>query len=211
MSSQNQEHMRQAASFSRGMLSAVAAIILFSIIIVGCKKNNELIEDKDSLSVKIAFSKEFNSLLNTLASVKKDIQQHSNKTDNEYSEADLSLDISLINDEESFNQILIRLGHPNPKFHTSQLAIISNYIENIFDENPSLSHYNKETIVEIFTKAYYIRKEESKKLFKRSDICSHNYADGMSDCEDDLGYNLLFAGMGGASQEVVLLLPQQYL
>lgn len=30
--------MKQAASFSRGMLSAVAAIILFSVIIVGCKK-----------------------------------------------------------------------------------------------------------------------------------------------------------------------------
>ncbi|MDP1841933.1 MAG: hypothetical protein Q8K64_00840 [Sediminibacterium sp.] len=184
--------------FLKVKFSSMAIIIGFVIpFISGCEKSNILHVDKHTLSSQIASSEKFSMIINNLSTVKKHIKAFSSPPSTALTEAEINKEISSIKNENSLKSLLLKFGHQNPEVIVNQTINVNNLIMEIFKQYPILHEYDKNGIMDIFTKAYFIRKYESNMFIKGLDVCSQNYASGMNDCTEDLGFNIIMAGLSG--------------
>ncbi len=187
--------MNFKSSFNVGILSALTSIMLFALVFAGCKKES-LKEDKDILSLKISSSEKFDLLYNSLSFIKKQSQIFSNPLI-EYSDLEINQQLTSIKDGNSFNKFLNILGYSKPESFVNNILGLNFLIQDIFNQYPSLYQFDKAEITDIFIKAYYRKKYDLQSQIKSMDICSQDYADRISDCEEDLALGLFVAGVGG--------------
>lgn len=187
--------MKLKSSFNVGIFAALTSIMLFAFVFAGCKKES-FKEDKDILSLKISSSEKFNLLFNSLSFIKKQSQIFSNPII-EYSDLEINQQLTSIKDGNSFNKFLNKLGYSKPEIFVNNIIGLNVLIQEIFNQYPSLYQFDKAEITDIFINAYYRKKYDLQSKIKSMDICSQDYADGISDCEEDLGIALVIAGIGG--------------
>lgn len=201
--------MKQGKSFSRGMLSAAAVILLFSLIIVGCKKESQ---------------REIN--------LEEIIKQYKSELfkDNDFIEnykldriiTDLNKDKNLIIDENKSNSLLKSIKEPksleelNHAFashgYTNSAELIrlfnlkASALINVQKRFPYLSHLTKEELKSLFMYSYERVIIETKTNYVHRPGCSNNccdaYVDGMSDCDLDFTIATGLAFLGGAAATI---------
>lgn len=104
------------------MLSAIAAIIFFSLVIVGCKKEENSRLDTNSLTKEISSSSEFREPLLNLSEIKRAIKSTSNLLQEKPIQEDLFKEAATIESLHTLNSFLLKLGYSNAEARIKHLT-----------------------------------------------------------------------------------------
>lgn len=140
--------MRIVTSFSKGMLSAITAVILLSVIIVGCTKENTVPEDSSSIAEKVSASKEFKALITTLADLDRTLNQ--NRVQNDLNQTALTAEAQAVDTKGEFNALLLKLGFNNASDVAQATENTHLATEQVFKRFPQLYKLQQAEILSIF-------------------------------------------------------------
>lgn len=200
--------MRQATLFSRGILFGVGIILLFSLIIVGCKKESQKEKDRDEIIEQ--YKSELSKDKDFIENYKLDrIITNFNK------------DKNLIIDENKTNSLLKSLKEPksleelNHAFashgftNSAELVRLFNLkasaLINVQKKFPYLSHLTKDELKNLFVYSYERVIIETATTVHQpgcSTNCCDAYVDGMSDCDLDFTIATGLSLLGGAAATI---------
>ena len=189
--------MKIVTSFSKGLVSAIAAVILLSVIIVSCTKENAVLEDSSSIAEKVSASKEFKALITTMADLNRTLNQ--NRVEKDINQAAIAAEAQAVDTKGEFNALLLKLGFNNASDVAQATENIQVAAAQVFKRFPQLYTLQQGEILSIFMQAKMIGTSSADALIKveRSDMCSDAYAQGKEACSTDLGWDLVQASVSG--------------
>jgi hypothetical protein len=189
---------------NRAFLDIISILLLFSFTIYSCSKdqlqvNQTLIISDSLLAKQIASSAKFKSILLNISDIKTAIKINTLPQQESIIDKNLFNEAASIENASALNLFLIKLGYKNTDVIVRCTLINNTLIINIFDEFPELYKRDKESVLAIFKLAFLHNKSNTAQLVKPymlADECSRNYAYGIEDCSEALGWDLITAQIG---------------
>jgi hypothetical protein len=186
-------------------LMVVSLFVMLFFAIISCNKDIGSSIPEDSmldltLVNQISSSIEFNSLSKNIRDIKIAINNPNNFMQENLIFDDLLNKCNSITNESTLSEFLYNLGYKNADI-ISRLSIINNeLLLKIFLKFPCLNKFNKKKIMDIINSAYknLVNDHSNKyKAFFVLDECSNNFANGMENCNNTLGWDLVEASVAG--------------
>jgi hypothetical protein len=179
-------------------------LMLLSFTINSCTKekleikHNVLISDS-LLARQIASSAEFKSILINIGEIKTAIKTNTLLRHESGIKNNLFNEATSIENESALNLFLLKLGYKNAEAIVSYTIINTDLFLELYTEFPELYKHDKESCIAIFKLALLLDKSNTFQLVKPymlADECSSNYAFGIQDCSEALGWDLIAAQIG---------------
>jgi hypothetical protein len=173
--------------------SCLVILVLFTN---ACQKAHTNDINEEDLITQINLSSEFKSAIENVTEIQKLTKTVIDIPINYSPIGEKSLKKSILTESE-LTELLNNIGYINSPMISKKTFEFQNNILKVFNKFPILKKIQKQRIGIILINAYK-KGRITNKTIQRMDMCSDAYADGMEDCDDDLGYGLLMVVGGSA-------------
>ncbi|MBT9485599.1 hypothetical protein [Sediminibacterium sp.] len=170
--------------------------VMFTSLFWGCSKTAMLDDEDQIITNLIINSEEFKTIRIAINDIK--LASKSNSTllnKNVTKNIDLSNRLTIT--EKELEDILTQKNYYNAKFLSKKTFEMHLAFSKLFNKYSRLKILKKEKLESIFRNVFDNEKKYNLEVLKSFDVCSENYANGIEDCSDSLGWNMLAAGFGG--------------
>jgi hypothetical protein len=186
------------------VLGVASILVLLSLTINSCTKEKleikHIVLISDTLLAKqISSSDEFKSILLNIGEIKTAIKTNTLLRHESGINNNLFNEATSITNEPALNLFLLKLGYKNAEVIVRYTLINTDLFLKLINTFPELNKRDKESVLMIFKLAFLLDKSNTVQLVKPymlADECSSNYAFGIQDCSEGLGWDLIAAQIG---------------